>query len=131
MTLPCIVLLASQGKLNQNIALRVGLHYNNVGTWRSRFLAALPALREIETDDPEKLEDAIRAVLSDKKRPGAPSVFTPDQIMRIIDLACSKPNDFGYEVSQWSLSLLVAEIKRQGIVEQISAKSVSRFLKMR
>ena len=60
-------------------------------------------------DAPEKLEDEIRAVLSDKKRPGAPSVFTPDQIMRIIDLACSNPNDFGYEVSQWSLPLLVAE----------------------
>ena len=45
-------------------------------------------------DDPEKFEDEIRAVLSDKKRPGAPSVFTPDQIMRIIDLACSSPNDF-------------------------------------
>ena len=104
---------------------------NNVATWRSRSLAALPALREIETDDPEKLEDARRAVLSDKKRPGAPSVVTPDQLMRIIDLACSKPNDFWYEVSQWSLSLLVAEIKKQGIVEQISAKSVSRFLKMR
>ena len=70
----CIVLLASQGELNQNIALRVGLHYNNVGTWRSRFLAALPALREIETDDPEKLEDEIRAVLSDKNAP-VPRLF--------------------------------------------------------
>ena len=126
-----IVLLASQGELNQNIASQVGLHYNNVATWRSRFLAALPALRKIETDDPEKLEDGIRAVLSDKKRPGAPSVFTPDQIMRIIDLACSSPNDFGYEVSQWSLTLLVTEIKKQGIAAQISEKSVSRFLKMR
>lgn len=126
-----IVLLASQGELNQNIASQVGLHYNNVATWRSRFLAALPALRKIEMDDPEKLEDEIRAVLSDKKRPGAPSVFTPDQIMRIIDPACSNPNDFGYEVSQWSLPLSVAEIKKQGIAEQISEKSVSRFLKMR
>ena len=44
---------------------------------------------------------------------------------------CSNPNDFGYEVSQWSLPLLVAEIKKQGIAEQISEKSVSRFLKMR
>ena len=82
-------------------------------------------------DAPEKLEDEIRAVLADKKRPGAPSIFTPDQIMRFIDLACSNPNDFGYEVSQWNLPLLVAEIKKQGIAEQISEKSVSRFLKMR
>ncbi len=126
-----IVLLASQEELNQNIAPQVGLHYNNVATWCSRFLAALPALRKIEkTDDPEKLEDGIRAFLSDKKRPGVPSMFTPDQIMWIIDCACS-PNDFGYKVSQWSLPLLMAEIKKQVIAEQISAKSVSRFLKMR
>ena len=52
-----IVLPASQGELNQNIAPQAGLHYNNVATWRSRFLAALPALRKIEMDDPEKLED--------------------------------------------------------------------------
>ena len=65
-----IVLLAAQGELNQNIVAQVGLHYNNVATWRSRFLATLPNLREIEAADPEKLEDGIRAVLSDKKRPG-------------------------------------------------------------
>ena len=126
-----IVLLAAQGELNQNIAAQVGLHYNNVATWRERFLAALPNLREIETAAPGKLEDEIRKILSDKKRPGAPSVFTPDQIMKIIDLACSNPGDFGHEVSQWSLPLLAAEIKKQGIAEQISPKSVSRFLKMR
>ena len=56
-----IVLLASQGELNQNIAPQVGLHYNNVATWRSRFLTALPALRKIETDNPEKLEEEIQA----------------------------------------------------------------------
>ncbi len=126
-----IILLAARGELNQNIAAQVGLHYNNVATWRNRFLAALPALREIETADPEKLEDEIRIVLSDKKRPGAPPVFTPDQIMKIIDLACNNLSGWGYEVSQWSLPLLVAEIKKQGIAEQISEKSVSRFLKMR
>lgn len=49
--------------------------------------------------------------------------------MKIIDLACKSPSDFGYEVSQWSLNLLVAEIKKQGIADQISEKSVSRFLK--
>ena len=70
-----IVLLASQGELNQNIASQVGLHYNNVSTWRSRFLAALPALRKVETDAPEKLEDEIRTVLTDKKRPSAPNVI--------------------------------------------------------
>lgn len=126
-----IILLSSQGVLNKDIAAEAGLHYNHVATWRNRFLNALPALRELETSDPDRLEDEIRLVLSDKKRPGAPPVFTADQIMRIIDLACGNPGDFGYEVSQWSLPLLVTEIKKQGIAEQISEKSVSRFLKMR
>ena len=126
-----IILLSSQGVLNRDIAVEVGLHYNHVATWRNRFLDALPALRELESADPDKLEGEIRLVLSDKKRPGATPVFTPDQIMKIIDLACSDPGSWGYEVSQWSLPLLVAEIQKQGIAEQISEKSVSRFLKMR
>ncbi len=126
-----VILLSSQGILNKDIALEVGLYYNHVATWRNRFLDALPALRELEAADPDKLEGEIRLVLSDKKRPGAPPVFTSDQIMKIIDLACSNPGGRGYEVSQWSLPLLVAEIKKQGIAERISEKSVSRFLKMR
>ncbi len=50
------IILASQGALNQTISAEVGLHYNHVATWRNRFLDALPALREIETSAPEKLE---------------------------------------------------------------------------
>ena len=126
-----IILLASQGISNQVIASRVGLHYNHVATWRNRFLEALPSLREIEAGAPEKLQEEIRTLLSDRKRPGVPSTFTPEQIMAVIDLACKDPCEFGYEVSQWSLPLLTAEIKKQGIAERISEKSVSRFLKMR
>ena len=69
-----IVLLASQGELNQNIASQVGLHYNNVATWRSRFLAALPALRKIETDAPESLEMRYRQSCPIKSAP-VPRLF--------------------------------------------------------
>ena len=82
-------------------------------------------------DDPEKLGDEIRAVLSDKKTPRCPVCFYAGPDHADHRPCCSNPNDFGYEVSQWSLPLLVAEIKKQGIAEQISEKSVSRFLKMR
>ncbi len=51
-----IILLASQGILNQDIVVQAGLHYNHVATWHN-------------------------------------------------------PGDFGYEVSQWSLPLLIMEIK--------------------
>lgn len=124
-----LILLSSQGFSNQDIAVKVGLHYNHVATWRSRFLQALPSLRDIESGTPDKLEEEIRLLLSDRKRSGAPSTFTQEQIIRIIDLACKNPCDFGYEASHWSLSLLVTEIKKQGIADRISEKSVSRFLK--
>lgn len=124
-----IILLASQGVSNQVIAAEIGLHYNRVGNWRNRFLLSIPSLQAIEANTPEKLEAEIRRLLTDRKRPGAPSTFTQEQIMRIIDLACIDPCDFGYEVSQWSLPLLVAEIKKQGIADRISEKTVSRFLK--
>lgn len=126
-----IILLASQGLSNRAIATQVGLHYNHVATWRNRFLEALPSLLAIEAGCPEELEDELKLILTDIKRSGAPSEFSQDQIIKIIDLACKAPEDFGYEVSHWSLTLLVAEIKKQGIAEQISPKSVSRFLKMK
>ena len=124
-----IALLAGEGLTNQEISARLNMHYNSVGTWRSRFLDALPHLREIQESAPDKLSDEIRRVFSDKPRPGCPCVFTQEQIMKIIDLACKAPSDFGYEVSQWSLNLLVKEIRKQGIAQDISVKSVSRFLK--
>lgn len=126
-----IILLSSQGFSNQIVATKVGLHYNHVATWRNCFLQALPSLRDIESGTPDKLEEEIRLLLSDRKRSGASPTFTPEQIIRIIDLACKNPCDFGYEASHWSLSLLVTEIKKQGIADRISEKSVSRFLKMR
>ncbi len=122
-----IILLASQGATNQEISKEVGLHYNNVAKWRKRFSQAQPTLNEIETKAPDKLEEEIMQLLSDKQRSGHPSVFTAQQVMKIVNLACCKPEDYGYEVSQWSLSLLVKEIKKQGIAERISKKTVSRF----
>lgn len=124
-----IVLLSAQECTNQQIASHVGLHYNNVATWRNRFLLELPVLREIQEKAPDKLSGKIKDLLSDKKRPGAPNTYTPEQITKIIDLACKYPKEFDHEASHWSLNLLVKEITKQGIADAVSAKSVSRFLK--
>lgn len=122
-----IVLLASKGVLNRDIAEKLGMHFNSVAVWRNRFLNAMPMLAEVEYTSPEKLRDEIKILRSDQRRPGCPPDFIQAQILKIIDLACKDPSEFGYEVSHWSLNLLVSEIIKQGIAEQISAKSVSRF----
>lgn len=126
-----IILMAAQGTTNQKISEKVGLHYINVATWRSRFLERIPTLVQIESAALEKLQEEIKKVLSDEKRSGTSRKFTQEQIIKILDLACKAPREFGYEVSQWSLLLLVKEITKQGIADQISAKTVSRFLKMK
>ncbi|MCQ1531286.1 helix-turn-helix domain-containing protein [Lutispora saccharofermentans] len=94
-----IILLASQGTTNLEIAEIIDLHYTNVATWRNRFLHRLPVLREIEISTPENLQGEIIKILTDEKRPGASHKFTPEQIMKIIDLACKNPRELGYEVS--------------------------------
>ena len=124
-----IIIMSSEGATNQKISARIGLHYDNVATWRNRFLQNHSKLSELESVGGEELSEEIVRILSDEKRRGTPAKFKPDQIVRIVDLACKDPQEYGYEVSHWSLPLLVKEIIKSGIADQISAKTVSRFLK--
>lgn len=134
-----VILLSAKGMKNQDIAGKVGLHYNNVAKWRTRFIKALPALYEVENAQHAaqqaggpvqlKLEDAIRNILSDAHRAGKKSRFTQEQVSKIINLACTNPIDYGYEVSQWSLPLLKKEIEKQKIVDFISVGAIYNFLK--
>lgn len=70
-----IILLSSQGFSNQIVATKAGLHYNHVAAWRNRFLQALASLRDIESGTPDKPEEEIRLLLSDRKRSGLPRVY--------------------------------------------------------
>lgn len=88
----------------------MGRHFNSVAIWRNRFLAAVPLLDEMEMPSPEKLQAEIKTLLTDDRRSGHSHVFTQEQLLKIIDLACKYPSDFGYETSQWSLIMLVSEI---------------------
>ena len=65
-----IALMASEGLTNQEISARLNMHYNSVGGWRSRFLEALPHLREVQESAPDKLSDEVRKIFSDRPRPG-------------------------------------------------------------
>lgn len=47
-----IILLAVQGATNKSISAEVGLHYNRVADFSSRFLKALPSLLDIEAGIP-------------------------------------------------------------------------------
>lgn len=79
--------------------------------------------------NPAELEDTITTLLTDYARPGQPSTYTDEQIIKILEIACRNPEEYGYETSHWSLNQLVDVVIKEGIVTFISAKTISRFLK--
>ena len=118
--------MAFAGNRNAAIGRAVGLGIDAVRLWRTRWWDAKAALAEATADD---LEDIMDEVLADAPRPGAPATFTPEQVAKIVAVACEKPSDSKRPVSHWTPRELAAEIILRGVVKTISARHVGRFLK--
>jgi putative transposase len=115
-----IVLLAAGGLNNCGVARATGAHLDTVRKWRRRWCDARGvALADLSV--PARLDDAPRA--------GTPARITPEQVARIVALACEAPGESGRPISQWSTTDLAEEIKRRGIVERISPRHAARLLK--
>jgi putative transposase len=125
-----IILLAFEGKLNQEIAQQVSLNPDQVGTWRRRWQEAFDRLVAIECQEGTKaLRIAIEDLLSDAPRSGGPVTFTAEQITQILAVACEPPEDSGRPVTHWTPKELADEVQKRGIVTSISVRQVGRFLK--
>lgn len=124
-----IILKASQGISNTAISEEIGLSRISVIKWRNRWKLLSPKLAELEEKNPEKLKREIEVFLKDIPRPGHPQKYTDEQVIKIRELACRPPSEYGCESSHWSLNQLKKVSIQEGIVEDISAKTVSRFLK--
>ena len=124
-----IVLVAADGANNEQTGQRVGVAEDTARTWRARWAAAGEALLAADAEGGEEaLERVVLGVLADEPRPGAPATFSPEQICRIVALACTPPADAGRPLDHWTPRELADEAVRQGIVATISATSVGRFL---
>lgn len=124
-----IFLLCAEGLNNLQISEKVSIGQDSVSKWRIRFLNSLPLLREVEEKNPAELEAEITILLADYARPGQPPTYTDEQIIKILEIACRNPDEYGYESSHWSLNQLVDVVIKEGIAKSISAKTISRFLK--
>jgi transposase len=123
-----IVLAAAQGLRNQQIARHLNCSPTTVRLWRARWAAAHDLLAASETD-PQQLTAAIATVLADAPRSGAPDTFSAEQIIHILNLACTPPPDSDRPVTAWTARELADEAVKQKIVSAISPRSVGRFLK--
>ena len=75
------------------------------------------------------LTTVIVEALTDHPRAGTPATFTAEQIVQIVAVACEDPADSGRPVSHWTPCEVAEEVRKRGIVETISPRSVGRFLK--
>jgi Homeodomain-like domain len=126
-----VVLAAAEGRSNRQIAMDLGVTRNLVQAWRGRWAAAGDTLLAAELEggagDERALQAVVRGVLADAPRSGAPPTFTPEQLCRIIALACTPPSDAGRPISHWTPRELADEAASQGIVPRISARTVGRL----
>jgi len=115
-----IVLAASEGWNNAQIARQLGVSVDMVRQWRERWLILRPASLE---------ELPVEERLSDVPRPGRPREITAEQECQIVALACEAPERAGRPISQWSGREIAEEIKRRGILAKISPRHAARVLK--
>lgn len=126
-----IILLAFDRWQNGPIADHLGCERHAVGVWRRRWADAFDTLVRIEClEGPSALAAAVEDVLSDNPRSGRPGTFAPDQIARIIAVACEPPEDSGRPVTHWTPTELAEEVVVRGIVSAISVRHVGRLLKV-
>jgi transposase len=125
-----IILLADKGHSNSEIARRVGKDHNTVRLWRKRWAEAEPMLEAAQEKVVSKREwiAIFEEVLSDAPRSGAPSKFTPEQLVVIIAVACEPPEQSGRPITHWTHCELTDEVIKRGVVTSISSRTVGRLL---
>ena len=124
-----IILLAFEGKRNDQIAPIVDLGRDAVGIWRRRWADRREQLVLIEcVDGMTKLRRAIGETLSDAPRSGSPGKFSAEQLTQLIALACESPRDSGRDISHWTCPELAKELVKRKVVESISSRHVGRIL---
>lgn len=99
-----LVLLASQGWSNRDIGESIGMHYNQVGIWRSRY------------------EQLGLAGLADEERPGRPHIYGPEDVLLLVKTATEEPPE---PASEWTMDALARRLNHNGV--GISASQVWRI----
>jgi putative transposase len=117
-----IILLAADGKNNREIVKELNVSVDTARLWRQRWLDLQP----ISMDDL-----SVEERLDDLPRPGTPPRLTPNQICQIEKLACEKPEHSERPITQWTGREIADEIKKRGIIDEISPRHASRLLKKR
>ena len=115
-----IVLAAGEGLNNAQIARQLAISIDTARQWRERWLGFQPVPYS---------DLSVEERLQDLPRPGAPARISADQVCQIVALACEKPEQSERPITHWTGRELADEIKKRGIVDDISPRHAARLLK--
>ncbi len=126
-----LLLAAAKGTNNTQLSVTLQLSRTTVRLWRERWRGATESLMAAQAKgvNDKQLTQLIISILQDGERSGTPANFSTEQVVQIIALACESPSESGRPVSHWTPAELADEAVKRGIVEEISPRSVGRFLK--
>jgi putative transposase len=120
-----IILAAAQGTSNIQIASDLGVNVDTVRLWRDRWAS----WQEADHEKSGEVSVSLAQRLQDAPRPGAVPKFTAEQRAQMAALACEAPAKTGRPISQWTGREIADELKKRGIVTQISPRHAARLLK--
>jgi putative transposase len=126
-----LILAAAKGINNTQLSVMLQTSRTTIRLWRKRWEVAADRLRAAEAKglNDKQLTQLIISVVQDSERRGTPATFSTEQVVQIVALACGNPSQSGRPVSHWTPAELADEAVKRGIVEEISPRSVGRFLK--
>jgi transposase len=126
-----IILMLAAGKTFNQVARALGILRQTVYKWANRWRRQARQLAEVEAQERSDhvLSDRLAERLLDAYRSGKPATFSPEQIVKLIAVACEHPQDSGRPITRWSSRELAAEVVKRGIVKTIARSTVSQLLK--
>jgi putative transposase len=115
-----LVLAAAAGQSNGAMARQEGVSVDTARLWRGRWLAVQATALA---------DRSVEARLADAPRPGAPARITPEQVCRMVAVACAAPAESGRPIGQWTGREIAEELIKRGIVDRLSPRHAARLLK--
>ncbi|HZC03186.1 MAG TPA: helix-turn-helix domain-containing protein [Gammaproteobacteria bacterium] len=126
-----MILLLAAGKRFNQLARALGVLRQTVYKWGKRWRIQAQRLAEVEGQacPDHVLSGVLEGLLMDAYRAGKPATFSPEQIVKLIAVACERPQDCGRPITRWSSRELAAEMVKRGIVKTIARSTLSQLLK--
>src|SRR6266436_3421330 len=121
------ILLALETGANQcHVMRQMHLNRGTVQMWGRRWCALAPTLEPMEADEGSEkaLTTRIVEALADHPRSGPPATFTAEQMVQIVAVACEDPAESGRPISHWTPREVAEEVRKRGLIETISTRSV-------